>query len=76
MSDLNKILDLSMFGCPLHKTKALAAAEQLIPGQVLRLKINNDAVNTVTKHLTDYGFTCQIAPPDVLTTVVEVTKHD
>ena len=43
MSNLGKILDLSMFGCPVHKTKALAAAQQLATGEVLRLKVNNDA---------------------------------
>lgn len=63
-----------MFGCPVHKNKALAAAEQLATGQSLRIKLNNDASNTVIKHLDANGYQCQQGEPDVLTTIVEVTK--
>lgn len=76
MSDLNKILDLSMFGCPVHKTKALAAAQQLASGDVLRLKVNNDAVSNVVQHLTNNEFHCETGVPDVLTTMIKVTRND
>lgn len=76
MSDLSKILDLSMFGCPMHKTKALQAAQPLAADETLRLKLNNDAVATVTQHLQENGFQCQIGAPDVITTIVKVTKND
>lgn len=76
MSDLSKILDLSMFGCPVHKTKALAAAQQLTTGDVLRLKVNNDAVSNVVQHLTNNEFRCETSAPDVLTTMIKVTRHD
>ena len=76
MSDLTKTLDLSMFGCPVHKTKALAAAEQLAAGQTLTIKLNSDAVDTVIKHLAANGWHCQPGEADVLTTIVEVSKND
>lgn len=76
MSDLSKILDLSMFGCPIHKNKALAAAQQLATGEVLRLKVNNDAVSNVVQHLTTNGFNCETGAPDVLITMIKVTRND
>ncbi|MDT8310235.1 MAG: hypothetical protein RQ732_02200 [Methylophaga sp.] len=76
MSDLSKILDLSMFGCPVHKAKALQAAQPLAAGEILRLKLNNDAVATVTRHLQENGFQCQPDAPDVITTIVKVMKND
>ncbi len=76
MSDLSKILDLSMFGCPVHKTRALQAAEPLVAGETIRIKLNNDAVNTVVKHLQENGFQCHVDTPDVITTIVKVTKND
>lgn len=76
MSDLSKVLDLSMFGCPVHKTKALQAGQSLAAGETLRLKLNNDAVATVTRHLQENGFQCQTNAPDVITTIVKVTKND
>ncbi len=76
MSNLGKILDLSMFGCPVHKTKALAAAQQLTTGDVLRLKVNNDAVSNVVQHLTSNAFHCETGAPDVLTTMIKVTRND
>ena len=65
-----------MFGCPVHKTNALAAAQTLKAGEELFIKLNNDAVNTVVKHLTENGFHCDADAPDVLTSVVKVTKND
>lgn len=76
MSNLGKILDLSMFGCPVHKTKALAAAQQLAIGETLRLKVNNDAVSNVVQHLTTNAFHCETGAPDVLTTMIKVTRND
>ncbi|HET8808349.1 MAG TPA: hypothetical protein VFM76_08220 [Methylophaga sp.] len=76
MSDLSKALDLSMFGCPVHKTKALQAAATLEAAETLRIKLNNDAVNTVVKHLQENGFQCHADAPDVITTIVKVTKND
>ena len=74
MSDLNKTLDLSMLGCPLHKNKALAAAELLEAGQSMRIKLNNDAVSNVIKHLDTNGYECTAGNADVLTTIVEVKQ--
>ena len=65
-----------MFGCPVHKTKALQAVQPLDAGQTLRLKLNNDAVATVTSHLQENGFQCQPDAADVITTTVKVTKND
>ena len=65
-----------MFGCPVHKTKALQAVQPLDAGQTLRLKLNNDAVTTVTKHLQGNGFQCQTDAADVITTIIKVTKND
>lgn len=65
-----------MFGCPVHKTKALAAVQPLVADETLRLKLNNDAVNTVVKHLQEHGFYCQTDTPDVINTIVKVTKND
>lgn len=65
-----------MFGCPVHKTKALQAAEPLAAGETLRIKLNNDAVSTVVKHLQENGFRCHVDAPDVITTIVKVTKND
>lgn len=76
MSDLSKILDLTIFGCPVHKTRALQAAQPLVTGEILRLKLNNDAVTTVTRHLQENGFHCETAAADVITTIVKVTKND
>lgn len=73
---MNKLIDLSMFGCPVHKAKALQAAETLAAGQILRLILNNDAVSTVVKHLQENGFQCEAGDADVLTTTVKVTKND
>lgn len=73
---MSKLIDLSMFGCPVHKTKALAAAQQLAAEESLRFKLNNDAVSTVVKYLQENGFQCLADHADVLTTIVKVTKHD
>ncbi|MDX1572987.1 MAG: hypothetical protein R3341_03105 [Methylophaga sp.] len=76
MSDLSKTVDLSMFGCPVHKTRALQAAEPLADGETICIKLNNDAVNTVVKHLQENGYHCDVDAPDIITTKIKVTKND
>ncbi|AFJ02080.1 hypothetical protein Q7C_911 [Methylophaga frappieri] len=73
MSTLTNSVDLSMFGCPVHKQKALAAAQQLSAGESVVLRVNQDAVSTIMMHLTTEGFLCEPGESGVLTTDIKVT---
>lgn len=74
MSDL-KLIDLTMFGCPMYKIKALQAAETLDDNQsVVQLRVNSDVAAALVKHLETEGFHCVDDKKDTLTSTIEVIR--
>ncbi len=77
MSALNREIDLSQFGCPLHYIKAREAIKEIKQGDALVFIINNgDAVTEVMDSLRQDGHFCEIEQNDELTTKVKVKKND
>lgn len=72
----NEIVDITLFGCPMHKIKALQAAKTLdASGGSIQLAVNNDALKTIVEHLEENAFQCSYVESDSLTSVITVKKH-
>lgn len=72
----NEIVDITLFGCPIHKIKALQAAKTLDTiGGTVNLVVNNDSLKTVVDHLEKNAFQCSYVESDSLTSVITVKQH-
>lgn len=78
MSAVIKTINLTLYGCPLHYSKARAALQAVDKQQQLLFIVNNgDAVNEVLNSLRSDGQICAIILVDALTTTIKVTnKYD
>lgn len=76
MSAPNEIVDITMFGCPMHRIKALQAAKTLeSSADAMKIAVNNDALKIIVEHLEEHGFQCSYVESDSLTSVITVKKH-
>lgn len=76
MSDLSGLIDLTLYGCPMHYLKAREAIKKIALEQELELLVNQgDAVTEVIKSLRLDGQHCVITAEDGLTTTILVRRQ-
>lgn len=72
----NEIVDITLFGCPMHKIKALQAVKTLeAPAATIKLAVNNDALKAIVDYLEENAFDCSHVESDSLTSFITVKKH-
>lgn len=74
MSDIT-LVDLTLFGCPMHYIKAREALKRIAVDESLDLLINTgDAVDEVFNSLSQDGQECVIISSEGLTTTIRVRR--
>ncbi len=72
MSDL---VDLSLYGCPLHYIKAREVLSEMMVEQEVFLEVNNgDAIAEVISSLRNDGQLCEIVLEKTLVSTIKVVK--
>jgi TusA-related sulfurtransferase len=75
MSDIDKPLNLTLYGCPLHYIKARDALRDMTAGQEILLEVNNgDAIDEVINSLHQDGQQCEVVSEQTLTSIIKVVK--
>ncbi|GAB4291474.1 MAG: hypothetical protein Kow0083_04440 [Methylophaga sp.] len=75
MSVLIGLLDLTMYGCPVHYIKAREATANIAFDEELDLLVNQgDAVTEVLKSLRRDGQQCEVLSEDELTATIRVRR--
>jgi TusA-related sulfurtransferase len=70
-----EIIDLTLYGCPMHYIKARESLRRIELGQEILLAVNNgDAVTEVLNSLRQDGQICEIESEETLTTTIKVMK--
>jgi TusA-related sulfurtransferase len=74
MSDIT-LVDLTLFGCPMHYIKAREALKRIAVDESLDLLVNTgDAVDEVFNSLSQDGQECVIISSEGLTTTIRVRR--
>ena len=74
MSDIT-LVDLTLFGCPMHYIKAREALKHIAIGESVNLLVNTgDAVDEVFNSLSHDGQECAITSSEGLTTTIRVRR--
>lgn len=72
----NEVVDITLFGCPMHKIKALQAAKTLeVSAATIKLAVNNDALKIIVDYLEENAYDCSYVESGSLTSVITVKKH-
>jgi TusA-related sulfurtransferase len=75
MSSIEKVIDLSLYGCPMHYIKAREAIKKLELDMSLILEVNNgDAIDEVLASLRQDGQLCEVTSTGTLTSQIRVTR--
>lgn len=75
MSVLTEVLDLTLYGCPMHYIKAREAINKIALEQDIELLVNKgNAVTEMLKSLRQDGQQCEITSEDVLTATILVRR--
>lgn len=77
MSTVNELLDLTLYGCPLHYIKARESLRKMELEDVILLRVNKGkAVDEVLNSLRHDGQQCDIEAEDKVSTLIKVTKKE
>lgn len=72
---MSAVIDLSLYGCPMHYIKAREALRQMEIDQAIVFWVNNgDAVKEVMTSLRQDGQLCEIVSEEKLTSSIRVVK--
>jgi len=70
------MLNLTLYGCPLHYIKAREALKDMTIEQEILLEVNNgDAVDEVLASLLQDGQRCEVVSIQTLTSIIKVVKQ-
>ncbi|NQY27196.1 MAG: sulfurtransferase TusA family protein [Piscirickettsiaceae bacterium] len=72
---VENIVDLSLYGCPMHYIKAREAIRLINIGEHVLFQVNNGkAVDDVLRSLRHDGQRCEISVKETVSTIIKVTK--
>ncbi|MBE9532971.1 MAG: sulfurtransferase TusA family protein [Proteobacteria bacterium] len=70
-----KLIDLTLYGCPMHYIKAREAVQNIEKGESLLLLVNSgEAVDDVLKSLRQDGQLCEITAEKSLQTTIKISR--
>jgi len=76
MPTVIKLIDLTLFGCPVHYIKARDHLRDMAVEEALLLEVNNgDAIDEVLNSLRKDGHLCEIVAKQTSTSIIQVTKR-